>query len=61
MIFYEAGAINESNVGYLQSMGHELKELPRPYGNMQVVIWNKQANTVSAASDPRGEGKALVQ
>ena len=33
----------------------------RLYGNMQVVTWDKQANTVSAASDPRGEGKALQQ
>jgi len=34
--------------------------LQQPYGNMQVVIWDKQANTVSSASDPRGEGKALL-
>ena len=60
-IFYEPGAINEAQVDVLQSMGHELKQLERPYGNMQVVIWNKQSNTVSAASDPRGEGQAQVK
>ena len=49
------------NVGYLQSMGHELKALQQPYGNMQVVIWDRQANKVSAASEPRGEGSSLVQ
>ncbi len=60
-IFYEAGAISEANVNLLQTMGHELKELQQPYGNMQVVIWNQRAGTVSAASDPRGEGQAQVQ
>jgi gamma-glutamyltranspeptidase/glutathione hydrolase len=57
-IFYEPGAISDKQRVHLQSMGHELKALQQPYGNMQVVIWDKQANTVSAASDPRGEGKA---
>jgi gamma-glutamyltranspeptidase/glutathione hydrolase len=42
-------------------MGQHLKELQRRYGNMQVVIWNKQSDTVSAASDPRGEGQAWVE
>lgn len=60
VIFYEPDAISEENAEYLQSMGHELKALSQPYGNMQVVIWDKQANKVSAASDPRGEGKALL-
>ena len=61
MIFYEAGAISEDNVEYLQSMGHKLKPLQQTYGNMHIVIWDKQTNTVRAASDPRGEGKALLQ
>jgi gamma-glutamyltranspeptidase/glutathione hydrolase len=61
MIFYEADAISDQQGVHLQSMGHELKALQQPYGNMQVVIWDKQANKVSAASDPRGEGKALLQ
>ena len=57
-IFYEPEAISDKQRVHMQSMGHELKALQQPYGNMQVVIWDKQANTVSAASDPRGEGKA---
>lgn len=60
-IFYEPDAISETQVELLHSMGHELEQLERPYGNMQVVIWNKQTNTVSAASDPRGEGQAEVK
>jgi len=59
MLFYEPGAISDKQRVHLQSMGHELKALQQPYGNMQVVIWDKQANTVSSASDLRGEGKAL--
>jgi len=58
VIFYEPDAISDQQYVHLQAMGHELKALQQPYGNMQVVIWDKQANTVSAASDPRGEGKA---
>jgi gamma-glutamyltranspeptidase/glutathione hydrolase len=61
MIFYEPGAISEEHADLLQIMGHEIKALQRPYGDMQVVIWNKHADTVSAASDPRGEGQARVQ
>ena len=61
MLFYEPGAISEKNAGHMQAMGHELKALQQTYGNMQVVIWNKKDNTVSAATDPRGEGKASVQ
>ena len=61
MIFYESAAITEEHADLLQLMGHELKALQRPYGDMQVVIWNKHADTVSAASDPRGEGQARVQ
>lgn len=57
-IFYEPEAISDQQRTQLQAMGHELKALQQPYGNMQVVIWDKQINTVSAASDPRGEGKA---
>jgi gamma-glutamyltranspeptidase / glutathione hydrolase len=60
VIFYEAGAISDEQAGYLQTMGHELKRLDQPYGNMQMVIWNWQSNRVTAASDPRGEGQARV-
>ncbi|MGW8229314.1 MAG: gamma-glutamyltransferase [Gammaproteobacteria bacterium] len=61
MIFYEPGAISAEQAGYLQAMGHELKPLDQPYGNMQLVIWDKQTKVVTAASDPRGEGQASVR
>ncbi len=44
----------------LKDMGHELEEKSRRYGNMQAILWDKKANKVYAASDPRGEGEARV-
>ena len=37
-----------------------MKPLERPYGNMQVVLWDRKGNRVEAASDPRGIGMASV-
>ncbi|VAW96292.1 Gamma-glutamyltranspeptidase @ Glutathione hydrolase [hydrothermal vent metagenome] len=39
-------------------MQHTLKELNGQYGNMQLVI--SKNNKINAASDPRGEGLALI-
>lgn len=44
----------------LEKRGHVLKEKNRRYGNMQAILWDKKINKVFAASDPRGEGKAVV-
>jgi gamma-glutamyltranspeptidase/glutathione hydrolase len=41
--------------------GHQIDQLSRQYGNMQLVIYNKLTDELSAASDPRGEGLAKVQ
>lgn len=45
----------------LQALGHELQEVGRDYGDMQLVIWHKDSGQLEAASDPRGVGAALVQ
>ena len=45
----------------LKALGHTLKPLENTFGNMQVVIWDKEKNKVTAASDSRGEGVAVVQ
>ena len=45
----------------LKELGHTLKRLKNTFGNMQVVIWDKKVNKVTAASDNRGEGLAVVQ
>ncbi|MBN1378159.1 MAG: gamma-glutamyltransferase [Gammaproteobacteria bacterium] len=59
-IIYEKDAFNQDTKLELQLRGHRLAESSRHYGNMQVVIWDKRKNALSAASDPRGEGLAVV-
>ncbi|OUR64266.1 gamma-glutamyltransferase [Methylophaga sp. 42_25_T18] len=57
----ETLSFDESEVEALKQRGHTIKQLNRKYGNMQIVIQDKQTQTLSAASDPRGEGLAQVQ
>lgn len=61
VVQYEKGMFNEDELAQLQLLGHNVRELESPYGNMQIVIWNKLKNEVSAASDPRVEGLATVK
>lgn len=42
----------------LEAKGHKLQITGRQFGDMQAVYWDKNANKVAAASDPRGEGLA---
>jgi len=58
---FEPGALMADEVATLTRLGHQLKPLEHSYGNMQGVYWNKKTKAVSAASDPRGIGDALVQ
>tara|TARA_R110002049_G_scaffold252264_1_gene426976 strand:- start:109166 stop:110827 length:1662 start_codon:yes stop_codon:yes gene_type:complete len=60
-IQYEVNALSEIEKTILKNKGHHLNELSRRYGNMQAIIWNHQSNKVEAASDPRGEGLAIVK
>ena len=57
----EPGVLDEGTLRALRSKGHRLKELERPYGNMQAILWDKQEGRVLAASDPRGNGRAEVR
>jgi gamma-glutamyltranspeptidase/glutathione hydrolase len=61
VIEYETGALDAAQVKELAARGYRLRELTNPYGNMQAVVWYKEAARVEAASDPRGEGAAWVQ
>ncbi|MBL4638827.1 MAG: gamma-glutamyltransferase, partial [Proteobacteria bacterium] len=45
-----------SEIEELKQRGHTIKQLNLQYGNMQIVIQDKQTQILSAASDPRGEG-----
>ena len=57
---FEPGAFTEQEQRRLRAMGHTLKPLSRRYGNMQAILWQVDHNKVMAASDPRGDGKAVV-
>ncbi len=57
---FEPGAFTEHEQRQLKAMGHTLKQLKRRYGNMQAILWQVDRNKVLAASDPRGDGKAVV-
>lgn len=59
-IQYERGAFDNAIAGELQLRGHILSERD-DFGNMQVVTWQRENNSVSAASDPRGIGSAKVK
>ena len=60
-IEFEADAFSDRLREQLTDMGHTLKPLERRYGNMQVILWDKRARRVQAASDPRGIGKAEIR
>ncbi|MBX9754180.1 MAG: gamma-glutamyltransferase [Pseudomonadaceae bacterium] len=58
VIEYEPRAFSPSELTALQQRGHSLKAVERAYGNQHVLLWDKQSNSVEAASDPRGIGMA---
>ena len=60
VIEYENGAFSNEEIANLKNLGHELKPVRYPYGDMQAVLLNKSTKQLSAASDKRGEGRAVV-
>ncbi len=59
-VFFEADAFDKAMIDQLIEAGHELQQAENPWGNMQLVVWDKQARKMSAASDKRGVGQSLV-
>jgi len=59
-ILFEPDALDGATRQALRERGQHLKEVSRPYGNMQLIYWDRDANRVQAASDPRGIGAAEV-
>ncbi len=57
---FELHGLTEFEQQRLSGLGHELKEITRRYGNMQAILWDRTENRVHSASDPRGEGLAVV-
>lgn len=60
-IQYEADTFDKETLRALESKGHTLQLLERPYGGMHAILWDKEKNRVTAASDPRGIGEAIVK
>ncbi len=60
-IEFEPDAFGERMREQLADMGHNLQPLDRDYGNMQAILWDKRTGKMSAASDPRGMGKAEIR
>lgn len=60
VINYEPGTFTEAEITQLEAMGHTMSVSRRPFGNMNVVIWDYENNEVEAATDPRGEGEGRV-
>ena len=52
----EPGALDAATVQALQAMGHTVNAGEPTWGNLQTVQWDKRANTLSGASDPRKPG-----
>lgn len=61
LVSYEEEALSLETVDELLLRGHQLKRSERPWGNMQAVLWDVKNEQVSAASDPRVEGAAMVK
>lgn len=61
VVQFETAAFSSKELDELKLKGHQFKQLDGQYGNMQMIIWNKKQNKVSAASDPRGEGLSVVK
>ncbi len=59
VIEHEPQAFSAAETSALTALGHQLKSTGRPYGNQQVLLWNKVNGAVKAASDPRGIGLAV--
>ncbi|MCI8208532.1 gamma-glutamyltransferase [Pseudomonas sp. S25] len=56
VVEHEADAFTLEEMNALRSRGYQFKEVPRGYGNQQVLRWDKAGKHVEAASDPRGLG-----
>jgi len=68
IVMYEDGAFSADTEQELSLRGHILEKQMSPYGggfghygNMQAVVWDKQNNSVTAASDKRGIGEASAR
>jgi gamma-glutamyltranspeptidase/glutathione hydrolase len=59
-ISYEPDVLDKTTVTTLEKWGHKTRELDSDYGNMQLIIVDKNSGVIDAASDSRGIGSAEV-
>ena len=57
---YEPDALTPRDIVRLYTRGHRLHPRGRTWGNMHAIILDKGSGKMEAASDPRGEGEAVV-
>ena len=57
----ESSGFSKEERQAILAYGHDIQELTRQYGNMQIIIYDKITQELEAASDPRGEGQARVE
>ncbi len=60
-ISLESPGFDKALVDQLAERGHDINQLDRQFGNMQLITLNKNSGQLEAASDPRGEGAAEVR
>ena len=61
VIQYEPDGLTEVEIEGLKALGHRLQQTSYNYGDMHAVLWRKASRTFEAASDPRGEGLAVIK
>ena len=57
---HEPGTFSSKEKERLRALGHELEDVGRRYGNMQLLRRHRPSGAISGASDPRGIGTAQV-
>lgn len=57
---FEAGAFTADEQAALRARGHNLEQVSRSYGLMNVVTWDPKTRSLKAASDPRALGLGSV-
>lgn len=60
VVQFEAGAFTADEQAALRMRGHNLEQVTRNYGLMNVVTWDPKTRSLKAASDPRALGEGAV-
>ncbi|WP_236012212.1 gamma-glutamyltransferase [Marinobacter mangrovi] len=61
VIQHEPDTFTPEQQAALEAMGYTLKDVGRHYGNMQLILRDRESGETTAAADPRGIGQAVVK